>query len=113
MDPLNIFADKLSTFHQQCDERHRAVAQDFKRLEEQMRDFNLTIHGDRGDNGLKSLLVKNIGHTEALAEALKQQSKVMTLLERRLSDASTRYWKLAIVVAAIGGGSGGIISKLL
>lgn len=105
MDQLQIFADKISTFHQQCDDRHRGIERQFHVLQKQMENFNRTIHGETGDNGLKSLLVRNIDKTESLHEAIAE-------VEVKLHETDLRTWK--ILVAIVGaGGLGGAISQLI
>lgn len=104
-DPLGIFADKLSTIQHQCDDRHRRVEHQFQQLQAGMAEFNRTIHGESGDNGLKSLLVRNIAQTDALKTQLER-------LSSKLEGVDIRSWKLLLYVAGAGT-AGGLLSQLI
>lgn len=102
-DPVQILATKLDFMVSECSVRHR-------RLDDEIHDLRVIIHGESGDNGLKSIIARQEKIIESLKDAQNGFKSKMDALDKRV---------LAVVVgltalsAAMGAGTSTLLNMFL
>lgn len=102
-DPVSILAAKMDWQEQHCHETHR-------KTDAEIRELRNMLHGEHGDNGLKSIMARQEVITKQLIHTVERLKTKMDTFDKRLWVIGTT---IAAVAAAIGGGSGQAINAII